>query len=81
MSASLVGSEMCIRDSPCPCPRARAREHTRARASRVRARAPLAQGWRTAVRSGLALVAAGATFSRGALSLIHISEPTRLALI
>eukprot|EP00969_Alexandrium_andersonii_P074788 3299016-Alexandrium_andersonii.AAC.1 len=63
MSASLVGSEMCIRDrsgatmapGPCSCGR----------------------GWY--VGHGRCDAPEGCTFP--GLSLIHISEPTRLALI
>eukprot|EP00969_Alexandrium_andersonii_P223833 9885154-Alexandrium_andersonii.AAC.1 len=37
MSASLVGSEMCIRDSTCSCARVRAHAHTHLTAKRTAA--------------------------------------------
>eukprot|EP00969_Alexandrium_andersonii_P157754 6971910-Alexandrium_andersonii.AAC.1 len=61
MSASLVGSEMCIRD-----------RHW----STTQKTIALSSG-----EAELAGIAKGAAEGLGLLSLIHISEPTRLALI
>eukprot|EP00969_Alexandrium_andersonii_P255042 11274487-Alexandrium_andersonii.AAC.1 len=92
MSASLVGSEMCIRDSPpCPspppwptqrkprgmsgaCPKLAQQRHckpARRRGQTLALARPRAQIW----------IVTSLTIRVEALSLIHISEPTRLALI
>eukprot|EP00969_Alexandrium_andersonii_P261323 11552886-Alexandrium_andersonii.AAC.1 len=60
MSASLVGSEMCIRDRSMPCPRASARARARAasRTPRLCRRTVAARGTARAARA-----------SRGALAM------------